>query len=325
MAAVDITNVACGFYEDCIKLFEIFKSHESIRFEDFVAAWQEIKFSLIFLCRKNYAELIEFCEESLQIAKSFVLTSNDFIDRVAGLYLLYGLYNKIPIEDIKIRVTLKEWEFFLEFFEQLKYEKLHDASYIFAKLVTDNAFYHCLFTTEYGLEKSFKTRQEYSFSFDNPYSVLPVLVDEVEKRDLGKILKFSEIYHEQKKKVLGSSSKNKLQLFDKNFMDEIVNNIEQLQEKRQNFPALRKKVSKVSLHLKTEKPKYPDNKVRSKLGHGFDTDEDSDDEEMSMNQTFEQPNRNLPNFNDDLEDFDVQENDTPVESTLIDIDNNESL
>lgn len=101
-----------------------------------------------FRCRKSYAELLEFSEESLQIAKTFILTSTDFIDRVAGLYLLYGLYNKIPLNDIKIRVTLKEWEFLLQFFDQLKSEKLHDASYIFSKLVTDNAFYHCLFTTE---------------------------------------------------------------------------------------------------------------------------------------------------------------------------------
>lgn len=49
MTSMDITYLASGFYEDCLKLLEIFKNNESIRYEIFHQAWKELKFSLIFL------------------------------------------------------------------------------------------------------------------------------------------------------------------------------------------------------------------------------------------------------------------------------------
>ena len=95
--------------------------------------------------------MLEFCEETLHIAKQFILLSNELVDQIGALYLLYGLYYKMPVENVKIRVTAKEWHKFLEFHKIIKIEKLYDASYIFVKLVTDNAFHHCLFATEVRL------------------------------------------------------------------------------------------------------------------------------------------------------------------------------
>jgi hypothetical protein len=92
--------------------------------------------------------MLEFCEESLNIAKQFLLLSTDTLDQISGLYLLYGLYYKIPVENIKIQVTSKEWRIFLDLFKQIKSEKLHDASYVFVKLVMDSAFHFCLFENE---------------------------------------------------------------------------------------------------------------------------------------------------------------------------------
>lgn len=92
--------------------------------------------------------MLEFCEEALTIAKQIMLSSMDVIDQVAGLYLLYGLYYKIPVENVKIRVTLKEWQTFLSFHDKIREEGFFDTSYIFVKLVTDNAFHHCLFGNE---------------------------------------------------------------------------------------------------------------------------------------------------------------------------------
>lgn len=48
MSTVDITYLAGGFYEDCLKLLEVFKNNESLRYEVFHAAWKKMKFSLIF-------------------------------------------------------------------------------------------------------------------------------------------------------------------------------------------------------------------------------------------------------------------------------------
>lgn len=92
--------------------------------------------------------MLEFCEETLNIAKQILVSSSGIVDQVGGLYLLYSLYYKIPVENVKIRVTLREWRLFLDLHRQLKEQKLFDASYIFVKLVIDNAFHHCLFPCE---------------------------------------------------------------------------------------------------------------------------------------------------------------------------------
>lgn len=92
--------------------------------------------------------MLEFCEETLNIAKKIVLTSTGLIDQVGGLYLLYGLYYKIPLENIKIRVTVKEWQTFLDLHKLMREGKLHDASYIFVNLAINNAFHLCIHPTE---------------------------------------------------------------------------------------------------------------------------------------------------------------------------------
>ena len=45
----DISYLASGFQEDCSHLLELFKSNSSIRFDAFCKAWQEMKFTLVFL------------------------------------------------------------------------------------------------------------------------------------------------------------------------------------------------------------------------------------------------------------------------------------
>ncbi|XP_011503291.1 PREDICTED: snRNA-activating protein complex subunit 1 [Ceratosolen solmsi marchali] len=278
-----------------------FKSYSSIKFDLFCKIWKEMKFSLIFLYRKNYAEMLEFCEESLNIAKQFLLLPTDILDQVSGLYLLYGLYYKIPIENVKIQVTSKEWQRFLDLYQQSKDEKLYDASYIFVKLVMDNAFHYNLFESEYGLEKNFKFRQE--LPFDNPYSILPKIIDEIEQGEFLRIQNISKVYDEQKIKILNNTpSINKLQLFDKNFMGEILNKIDTLKEKKQTLTGLRKNI-KVALYNRTEKNKYNfDDKIRPKLGHGFDTDSSSDD--MDIEFAYVKSNdSNLPkNFGENEDD-----------------------
>lgn len=300
MSSEDISYVASGFHEDCVRLIEIFKNQESIRFEAFITAWQEMKFSLVFLFRKNFAEMLEFAEESLNVAKQFVL-HDDLIDQIGGLYILYGMYYKMPVSNVKIRVTSKEWQHVMNLHKQIKDEKLYDANYIFVKLVADNAFHHCLFAAEYGLEKSFKFHQD--ISSDNPFSVLPSLVNEMETGELSKIEKLSKMYDEQKAKLLNNmSSKNKLQLFDKNFVDEISNQIDSIQDKRQNLLGLRKKSKELPTLAKSNnsclaKHKYVDDKIRPKLGHGFDTDS-SDDENMDMQFAFVKVDNQKLQFNE---------------------------
>ena len=45
----DISYIASGFREDCVKLIEAFKNGESMKFESFCDIWKDMRFSLIFL------------------------------------------------------------------------------------------------------------------------------------------------------------------------------------------------------------------------------------------------------------------------------------
>ncbi|KAL7293563.1 hypothetical protein TKK_0013002 [Trichogramma kaykai] len=307
-SSTDITYTASGFYEDCILLLDSFKNKESIRYDEFCKTWCELKFSLIFLGRRSYADMLEFCEEVLIIAKHFIISSSDLPTQLSGLYLLYSLYYKIPIENIKIRVTYNEWQQFLDLHEEIKDKQLHDASFIFVKLIVDDAYYFCIFSNEYGLERCFiKSYTEYANN--NPFSNLNNMINEIENGEFSKIQQLSELYNKNKVRLSNVLSLKKLQLFDKNLVHEVINEVEQLQDKRQEFTGTKnkKKLRDLAFDNKLEKSKYTDDKIRAKLGHGFDTDS-SDDENVSLQSVLQETEngRNKNNLdiknilNDDL-------------------------
>ena len=96
--------------------------------------------------RKSYNELQEFCEDTLVVAKQYLVLPGSLGERIGGLYLLYGLYYKIPCHGCKIKVTKSDWEQILQFKSEIKPH--HDACYILAKLMHDRAFLHTIFDTE---------------------------------------------------------------------------------------------------------------------------------------------------------------------------------
>ncbi|XP_021915770.1 snRNA-activating protein complex subunit 1 isoform X2 [Zootermopsis nevadensis] len=118
-------------------------------------------FSCIYCGRESFAELYEFTEEVLKIAKEFFLPPKPLQTRVCGLYFLYGLYYKQPtIEDgeylVKIRLNFKEWQDSYSLMAVLREEQHYDALFIFSKLLTENAFHFCAMPREYGLERSIR-------------------------------------------------------------------------------------------------------------------------------------------------------------------------
>ncbi|XP_023248648.1 uncharacterized protein LOC106636998, partial [Copidosoma floridanum] len=276
MATQDISYVASGLYDDCINLLDLFKSQNSLSFGAFTKVWKDLKFPLIFVYRKTFAEVLEFCEESLNIAKQLMLSDNEFIEQVFGLYLLYGLYYKIPVSNMKIKVTLKEWFVCSNLHNQIREYKLYDASFIYVKLVTDNAFYHCLFSTEHGLEKMFKSRQEHLG--DNSYSVLQYIVENIETGGLAKVGELGNSYEKYKAKLLNFSSNNRLHLFEANFLNEMIVEMKKFQGKQHPTVELNQKLEQTNVFMMTNKSKYS-NKIRPKLGHGFDTDSSNDDDD----------------------------------------------
>ncbi|XP_034235156.1 uncharacterized protein LOC117641714 [Thrips palmi] len=149
--------IAEGVYTDCENILKQFLAKQTSTFEDFATIWQEKKFSLIYSGRDSYSELLEFSEEALTIAKSFILPPHSQIKRIGALYLMYGLYTQQPYQDIaKFRVTPQEWSVILKFVESLKAHGFIDANYIFHKMCLDGAFMTVAFTREYGLERNYR-------------------------------------------------------------------------------------------------------------------------------------------------------------------------
>lgn len=112
-----------------------------------------IYFFYIFRGRPTFLELLEFCEETLNICKQFLLLPPRFKERIGGLYLLYGIYYKMPIDQFKIRVKLDDWQNIMELHAEIKEAEHLDANYILCKLIVDNAFHFCIFDSEVYIMK----------------------------------------------------------------------------------------------------------------------------------------------------------------------------
>lgn len=222
-----------GFKEDCEQLITRFERADNIRFETFCDIWKAMKFSLVFVGRPSFLELLEFCEEALHICKQFILLPPRFKERIGGLYLLYGVYFKMPIDQFRIKIKLDDWKSILELHAEIKEAEHLDANYILCKLIASNAFHFCLFDSEYGMEKPYIVKNSQCF---NPYSILPTLKDLSDKNQiLSKINELSKAY-EQKKEAskLINLSDASLKLFNSNIAQEIINDIQEFEEQRRD-------------------------------------------------------------------------------------------
>ncbi|XP_015189474.1 PREDICTED: snRNA-activating protein complex subunit 1 [Polistes dominula] len=223
-------NITSGFEEDCTTLIERFNKVSDIRFKSFCDIWKDSKFSLIFKGKERMVELMEFCEETLHLVKQYLFVGT-FKDRICGLYLMYGIYFKMPCCQFKIRVTQKEWQMILELHNEIREGEHHDANYILSKLIVNNAFIHCLFEQEISFEKSFKKKDFYH----NNYSVSSAITDVIEK-DLifEKINKFSKAYQQKKSEAICDNKNSpSLNLFNSKFASEIVDEIYNLSGNKQ--------------------------------------------------------------------------------------------
>ncbi|EGI63366.1 hypothetical protein G5I_08256 [Acromyrmex echinatior] len=100
------------------------------------------------LCKSSYhpseAALTTFCEDALCIIKQFLVNASSLKERIGALYLTYGVYYKMPIKQLKIRMTLSDWSCLMELHSQIKQEEYHDANYILCKMIVDRIFIHCI-------------------------------------------------------------------------------------------------------------------------------------------------------------------------------------
>ncbi|CAK9833541.1 snRNA-activating protein complex subunit 1 [Anthophora retusa] len=280
--------ILSGFKEDCEQLITRFERADDIRFQTFCEIWKAMKFSLVFTGRPTFLELLEFCEEALNVCKQFLLLPPRFKERIGGLYLLYGIYYKMPIDQFKIRVKLDDWQSIMELHAEIKEAEHLDANYILCKLIAENAFHFCIFDSEFGLEKHYRVKNAHCF---NPYSVLPTLKDLSDKHQmLSKIDALSKAYEEKKQSLLKNNSNTSLNLFNTNIAKEIVNDIREFEEQRRNQQIKnvldQEKACGASTskeECKKSKLKYTfKSKVRSLIDDGFQTDSNESEEDEAL-------------------------------------------
>ncbi|PNF39251.1 hypothetical protein B7P43_G16957 [Cryptotermes secundus] len=173
-----------------------------------------MKFSCIYCGQESFAELYEFIEEVLKIAKEFFLPPHPLQTRLCGLYLLYGLYYKQPtIEDgeylVKIRLNFKEWQDSYSLMKFVCEEQHYDALFIFNKLLAENAFHFCAMPREYGLEKSMRKYLERNDTADENLSHKSELLTLEESGILNSLDEISKKYYELKCKLNNESKENK--------------------------------------------------------------------------------------------------------------------
>ncbi|OQV18129.1 hypothetical protein BV898_07716 [Hypsibius exemplaris] len=145
-----------GFRLDVATLVATFTQKDSLRFEDFVAVWEEMKFGFIWggiaPGVRGLTELYEFAEKCFREAVMLCLKPNDPITRVAGIYLLYSLYISRPLHcHAKIRIhPVSEMLPIATFIDELKEENHLKPVYCFVDLHEQSAFCYTLTAYEMG-------------------------------------------------------------------------------------------------------------------------------------------------------------------------------
>lgn len=273
--------VSNGFQEDCKKLMTRFNQAEDLRFQTFCEIWKDLNFSLIFKGKQKVAELMEFCEEVLHLSKQYLFSAT-FKERICGLYLLYGIYYKMPLTQFKIKVKLTDWQSIMELHTEIREGEHLDANYILSKLIVDNAFHHCLFDYEYTFERGF---QEKNNQDSNPYSVLPSIKSLTEKNQIfDKINTLSSSYQQLKCAASTSNTKNcDLNLFNHNFVNDVINDIHELEKSRQ----IQQKMNQSNTSKKTKKIQNPVQDEKKKLKQpqkdSYNYIEKSENDELQIN------------------------------------------
>lgn len=72
------------------------------------------------------------------------MNASSLKERIGALYLTYGVYYKMPVKQLKIRMTLSDWSGLMELHSQIKEEEYLDANYILCKMIVDRVFIHCI-------------------------------------------------------------------------------------------------------------------------------------------------------------------------------------
>ncbi|XP_011634681.1 snRNA-activating protein complex subunit 1 [Pogonomyrmex barbatus] len=274
-----------AFRTDCQALITRFELSYNTHFQNFCEIWKDMQFGLVFAYHPSEAALTVFCEEALCITKQFLVNASSLKERIGALYLTYGIYYKMPIRQLKIRMTLSDWNRLMELHNQIKEEEYLDANYILCKLIVDRAFIHCISDREYGIERHFYKKLE------QPKLDVNLMPEIKELAAPGKLLstisKLSKIYEEKKRALYDAEEDTSLQFYDASTADNIIDDIRTIQSESRIFvksnetsASCSKASSALSEIQKNHKRnvRFRKNQILAKIGRAFEKGLESEDE-----------------------------------------------
>lgn len=284
-----------AFRTDCQTLITRFELSYNTHFQNFCEIWKEMQFGFVFAYHPSEAALTAFCEDALCVTKQFLVNASSLKERIGALYLMYGIYYKMPVKQLKIRMTLSDWSCLMELHSQIKEVEYLDANYILCKLIVDRIFIHCISDSEYGIERHFYQKQEQPKLDVNLMPEIKELA--APEKLLSTISKLSKVYEEKKRTLYDVEGGSGLQLYDASMADNIVDDIRTIQSESRIFvksDVPNTSCSKSSMapstslsetnHKGHKRIRVRKNQVLSKLGRAFEkglqSEEESDLEEI---------------------------------------------
>uniref|UniRef100_A0A8C5MT69 Small nuclear RNA activating complex polypeptide 1 n=1 Tax=Leptobrachium leishanense TaxID=445787 RepID=A0A8C5MT69_9ANUR len=218
----DITVRHSSVKVDCETLLSRFQETDSVRFENFLEIWRDMKFSHIFLGGMQSLQMVNFTKDALAAACLYFLPPYTFQIRVGALYLLYGLYNtQLCRPKEKIRLSLKDWHEIEDYYQDLLTSQHLDAAHIFRQMRVNRAFHFTAMPTflSYGNQKPSADnlgKEEFKDTTDR-------VADLVSTDMMEELLNIHE--HYQKTKCLISADKSQpdksLSLIKNEFVDDL--------------------------------------------------------------------------------------------------------
>ncbi|KAK7148257.1 hypothetical protein R3I93_012555 [Phoxinus phoxinus] len=205
---------------DCEELLARFQATESVRYEQFLEVWRDMNFSSIFYSKPEANERRMFARLIMSVASPYFFPPYTFQIRVAGLYLLYGLFNsQLITPKEKIRIALKDWEDAMQFQRDAVNAQHYDVLYIFRKLLSDKAFYFTAMPTPlcYGEKKEDRKKTEICEEFVDPSSRPQELITTDVLEEIGNI---HEHYEGMKKSIFAEPDPN-LNLIQQNLVPKL--------------------------------------------------------------------------------------------------------
>ncbi|XP_018417945.1 PREDICTED: snRNA-activating protein complex subunit 1, partial [Nanorana parkeri] len=231
-----------GLKEDCETLLSRFQDTDSVRYEEFLAIWKEMKFHTIFFGGMRNLESNRFAREAFSVVSPYFLPPYTFQIRVGALYVMYGLYNAQLCEPKqKIRIALKDWSEVEKFNQDLISAQHLDAVYIFRQMRRSRAFYFTAMPTmlTFKPQRSIPTddgKEEFKDVRDR-------VADLITSECVEEMINVHE--HYQKTKSLTNADKSEpdksLSLIKEDFTDNLNFLVSQYQHWRQDTRAPRTK------------------------------------------------------------------------------------